>query len=158
MTGRPREFDRSEALDKAVDMFWLQGYEATGVAELCEAMGIGRQSLYNAFGDKRSLFLEALHRYDDRLMSKAVAILEGPGSPMTNVETVLSGWETGPRGRERWGCLMANSIAEFGLADQVFGDQLAAMLGRLQSAFATAFRKAIEAAGTRTRMHSRAPS
>ena len=60
---RPREFQREEALDKAMEVFWTQGYEATSMTELHTAMGIGRQSLYDTFGDKRDLFTEALGRY-----------------------------------------------------------------------------------------------
>jgi AcrR family transcriptional regulator len=53
---RPREFDEATALDAAIHRFWLRGCEATSVRELAESMGITSASLYNAFGDKRSLF------------------------------------------------------------------------------------------------------
>jgi len=62
-TGRPRSFDRDEALDRAIAVFWEHGYEATSIAQLTQALGIGAPSLYAAFGDKRSLFAEALDRY-----------------------------------------------------------------------------------------------
>jgi AcrR family transcriptional regulator len=61
--GRPRTFDRDEALQRAVDVFWEHGYDATSVALLSSAMGISTPSLYSAFGDKRTVFLEALDRY-----------------------------------------------------------------------------------------------
>ncbi len=61
--GRPREFDRSAALDSALAEFWRRGYEATSVARLTQAMGITPPSLYAAFGDKRRLFSEAVERY-----------------------------------------------------------------------------------------------
>jgi AcrR family transcriptional regulator len=61
--GRPRSFDREQALQCAVDVFWEHGYDATSVALLSQAMGITTPSLYSAFGDKRTLFLEALDRY-----------------------------------------------------------------------------------------------
>ncbi len=61
--GRPREFDEEQVLDRAVQVFWTHGYEATSVAALEEATGLGRQSLYNAFGGKRELFLRSLDRY-----------------------------------------------------------------------------------------------
>ncbi|NUS12141.1 MAG: TetR/AcrR family transcriptional regulator [Streptomyces sp.] len=62
-TGRPRSFDRDEALERAVTVFWRHGYDATSVALLTGALGIGAPSLYAAFGDKKALFLEALDRY-----------------------------------------------------------------------------------------------
>ncbi len=66
--GRPREFDIDEALDCALHVFWSKGYEGTSIAELTEAMGITRPSLYAAFGNKEELFRKALDKY-----------VEGPG-------------------------------------------------------------------------------
>jgi AcrR family transcriptional regulator len=66
--GRPRAFDRDTALDRALDVFWRQGYEGTSVAELTKAMGINPPSLYAAFGNKESLFGQALERYYERGM------------------------------------------------------------------------------------------
>jgi AcrR family transcriptional regulator len=62
-TGRPRSFNRDEALEGAITVFWKHGYDATSIALLTQAIGIGAPSLYAAFGDKRALFLEALDRY-----------------------------------------------------------------------------------------------
>ena len=62
---RPREFDRDAALDRAMQVFWAKGFAATSTEDLVAAMGIGRQSLYNAFGDKQALFARALERYLD---------------------------------------------------------------------------------------------
>ena len=60
---RPREFDREIALEQARLVFWAKGYAATSTDDLVKAMGIGRQSLYNAFGDKWKLYMEALADY-----------------------------------------------------------------------------------------------
>jgi AcrR family transcriptional regulator len=62
-TGRPRSFDRDEALEAAIAVFWEHGYDATSIALLTRALGIGAPSLYAAFGDKRALFLEVLDHY-----------------------------------------------------------------------------------------------
>jgi AcrR family transcriptional regulator len=61
--GRPRSFDRGQALDRALRVFWRKGYEGASLAELTKAMGINRPSLYAAYGDKEALFREALDRY-----------------------------------------------------------------------------------------------
>jgi AcrR family transcriptional regulator len=61
---RPRSFDRDVALEKAMLLFWEQGYEQTSISQLTEALGIGSTSLYAAFGDKQSLFEEAVRRYE----------------------------------------------------------------------------------------------
>jgi TetR/AcrR family transcriptional regulator, copper-responsive repressor len=62
--GRPREFDRDQALERAMLLFWCRGYEATSISDLTAAMGITPPALYGAFGDKKSLFLEAVGRYE----------------------------------------------------------------------------------------------
>ncbi|KAF0812870.1 HTH-type transcriptional repressor ComR [Andreprevotia sp. IGB-42] len=62
--GRPRCFDRAEALHRAMDVFWKYGYEGSSLANLTEAMGINSPSLYAAFGSKEGLFKEALDQYD----------------------------------------------------------------------------------------------
>lgn len=64
--GRPRLFDRPEALDKAMRLFWTKGYGATSIADLTEVMSIGSKSLYAAFGSKEALYSEALDRYLER--------------------------------------------------------------------------------------------
>jgi AcrR family transcriptional regulator len=62
--GRPREFDRDEALECAMRLFWGRGYEATSISDLTKAMRIAPPALYGAFGDKKRLFLEAVGRYE----------------------------------------------------------------------------------------------
>ena len=62
-TGRPRSFDRDEALERAIAVFWEHGYDATSIAVLTEKLGINAPSLYAAFGNKRELFDEALDSY-----------------------------------------------------------------------------------------------
>jgi len=62
--GRPRSFDREQALGQAIEVFWKKGFEGTSIADLTEAMGINPPSLYAAFGDKEKLFLEAVESYN----------------------------------------------------------------------------------------------
>ncbi|MFC7376883.1 TetR/AcrR family transcriptional regulator [Brachybacterium sp. GCM10030268] len=73
--GRPRAFDTEAALDAAVETFWRHGYDAAGLAELTEAMGISRPALYRAFGDKSQLFRAAMDRYVARNMGYVEAAL-----------------------------------------------------------------------------------
>ena len=72
---RPREFEMDEALEGAMQIFWRQGYGATNLPDLLKAMGLTRGSFYKAFGDKRSVYLEALKRYDENNISAAVQLL-----------------------------------------------------------------------------------
>src|SRR5260370_32013768 len=63
--GRPREFEVDKAVDVALQVFWRKGYEGASMADLTEAMGITKPSLYAAFGNKEELFRKALDRYVD---------------------------------------------------------------------------------------------
>lgn len=114
MSGRPREFDRDKALEAAMRAFWAKGYERTGLPALQAAMGIGRQSLYNAFGDKRALFLEALDHYGTTQFRWLHERLAAPGSGLLNVRAVLATWVEAVTSPGFNGCLVCNSTVEFG--------------------------------------------
>jgi AcrR family transcriptional regulator len=64
--GRPRAFDPEVALEKALEVFWRKGYDGTSLADLTEAMGINKPSLYSTFGNKDQLFLKAIEVYENR--------------------------------------------------------------------------------------------
>lgn len=66
MAGRPREFDREQALLKARDLFWRQGYEGTSMSDLVTELGIASARIYKAFGSKELLFREAIESYESR--------------------------------------------------------------------------------------------
>ncbi|RIV24951.1 TetR/AcrR family transcriptional regulator [Fibrisoma montanum] len=62
---RPKAFDEEAVLQKAVNLFWCRGYEATSVQDLVDGLGINRASLYDTYGDKRELYIKALEHYRD---------------------------------------------------------------------------------------------
>jgi AcrR family transcriptional regulator len=70
--GRPREFDVDKALDNAMGVFWSKGYHAASIDDLCEAMQIGRPSLYSAFIDKETLFLKVVDRYSSTVAAEPI--------------------------------------------------------------------------------------
>lgn len=86
--GRPRSFDRDDALKRAMMLFWKYGYDATSLSALTEAMGIGAPSLYAAFGDKRALFKEALNHYMTTYGSFMRAF-QDEGDPRAAIERML---------------------------------------------------------------------
>lgn len=73
--GRPKGFDREQALETALRLFWENGYEPTSIATLCEAMGINPPSLYCCFGNKAQLFLEAVRHYENAYWREPAARL-----------------------------------------------------------------------------------
>jgi TetR/AcrR family transcriptional repressor of nem operon len=145
---RPRSFDEDKALDAAIACFWSRGLEATSVRDLAEHMGIQGPSLYNAFGDKRTLFARALERYATRTMRERIARLEGQRDPKTAIRTfVQDAIERSVADRHRCGCLLVNSALEVAPHDTELRARIAAYLEEI----ATFFRRniaAAQAAGT----------
>lgn len=129
-----------------MELFWDKGYEATGMAQLVEHVGIGRQSLYNTFGDKHSLFLEALEAYAREFLERFVDVLEAPGSPLENVRRVLRMWEQMADDGDFKGCLYASASAALGRHDPTVAKALAKSYDLLERVFAGAFERA-QAAG-----------
>ena len=114
--GPAKQFDRDEVLGRALHLFWDKGYEAVGVSELLEHMQIGRQSMYDTFGNKRKLFLMALQVYAQQQASTVRGILAGPGSPVENIGKTFTYWEQ--MVAEGHGCLVGNSSCGIGSEDE----------------------------------------
>jgi TetR/AcrR family transcriptional repressor of nem operon len=114
---RPREFDREEALERATGVFWAKGFASTSTDDLLTAMGIGRQSLYNAFQDKRALYLEALERYQRKTAAGHLRRLNGAASPIAGVKALLLGLISDNSDTRALGCMGVGAICEFGATD-----------------------------------------
>jgi TetR/AcrR family transcriptional repressor of nem operon len=85
---RPREFDEHDVLDRAMDVFWRRGYDGTSIADLVDAIGVQRQSLYNVFTDKHGLFVAALARYRDHVAA-SLAPLAAPRAGLPAVRAYM---------------------------------------------------------------------
>jgi AcrR family transcriptional regulator len=136
---RPREFDVDEALDRATEVFWARGYEATSVQDLVDALGVNRASLYSTFGDKAQLFEAVLERYGQQVNGAVFQALDPPAAGAKAVRawfSALIAAATQPRGPR--GCLMINTLtgastAPSGLYDRVIAG-VRASTDRLQEA------------------------
>ncbi|WP_250633630.1 TetR/AcrR family transcriptional regulator [Pinirhizobacter soli] len=115
--GRPSEFDRETVLRKAASVFWAKGYAATSTEELVSAMGIGRQSIYNAFGDKWRLYLEALTDYQQRSTSAHIRRLQGPALAVQGIQDMLDGLVDDDDAVRALGCMGVGSACEFGATE-----------------------------------------
>jgi TetR/AcrR family transcriptional repressor of nem operon len=117
-----------------VDCFWRRGYEATSVRDLSARMGIGGPSLYNAFGDKRALFVQALERYMDRATRARIRRLEASLPPKQAIRQFFREIvDRAASDRDRRGCLLINSALEIAPHDAELGAEIAQRLGEIEA-------------------------
>jgi TetR/AcrR family transcriptional repressor of nem operon len=110
---RHKEFDRDEVLHKAMEVFWSRGYNAASIQDLVKHMGINRQSLYDTFGDKHALYLQALDRYREVEGRRLFELLEQPGSVKKSLRRLFeSTVEKALCDELHRGCFMGNATSE----------------------------------------------
>ena len=133
---RPRAFDNDSALDAAIDCFWSHGLGATSVRDLAAGMGINGPSLYNAFGDKRTLFAQALERYAERSMRSVIRGLETGRAPKSAIREFFAVLvEKSLTDPTRRGCLIVNSALEVSPHDAELKKVIASYLGEIETFF-----------------------
>lgn len=142
MVGRPREFEVEEVLDLAVELFREYGYEATTIQDVVDFTGVGRQSLYNTFGDKRALFLAALDHY----VRQDLATLDPLRRRGADLHTLREFFE------ERVGnladteparaCFVASCAVEMGPRDEAVGELVVWHATELEELYAKVLRAA----------------
>lgn len=116
---RPRAFDETAVVAAAQDRFWSFGYAATGLDDLVKATGLSKGSIYNTFGNKRTLYLRTFERYCDGVVAQVAALLDGPDETAAERLRALfegvagaSASTTVPRG-----CFLAKATAELAALD-----------------------------------------
>lgn len=117
-------------------LFWEKGYEATSIQNLVERMGINRGSLYDTFGDKHQLFLEALDRYQQHEGKAAFACLKAADSPLTAIRQVFTNLvqeATSPQGG--CGCFVVNAAVELAERDAAIAAKAEAMITSMEEDF-----------------------
>lgn len=114
--GRSKEFEENSVLQKAMEVFWKQGYEKTSMSDLVEHMGIHRKSIYDTFGDKHSLYLKVIDRYGElstvKLKSETLRAETAYQAIQYIFDYIIEGNE------KHTGCLFVNAATEFGPWDQ----------------------------------------
>ena len=142
---RPREFDFDEALDAAMAAFWDHGYEATSLADLMDATGLQKGSIYKAFGSKHELFLQALERYFDKAYGNMREAIEGPRSPRQGIrkwlELVVS---TCNDPKTRRGCFALNAVVELGPHDEDTARRVKGQFSRIEKILANTIQRGQE--------------
>ncbi|MEX3977458.1 TetR/AcrR family transcriptional regulator [Paraburkholderia sp. EG287A] len=143
--GRPRAYDPHEALARARDTFWRNGYAGTSLDDLSEATGMNRPSLYGAFGDKHALYLQTMERYVEAgrtamesALDSAVPLREA----LMRVFDGALGWYLPAHDAAR-GCLLIGTAAVEAVNDEAVRERLAAGLRTFDKAFERRLRAAL---------------
>jgi TetR/AcrR family transcriptional repressor of nem operon len=142
--GKPLSFDRKEALKSAMELFWSHGYEATGMTQLLEHMGIPRQSFYNTFGSKEEILFEAIQMYSDSIRQMLREVLEGAEAPFEKIDRIFAMWEEMNSQNNGTGCFLGNCVAEFGKTHDKVAAMMADKLQSIHGVFAGIFQEAID--------------
>ena len=131
---RPREFEKEAAVEAALAVFWRQGYQATSVQDLVEATGVNRGSLYDTFGDKHGLFLEAVDHYRRHVAARRLARMQEPGPVREKLAGFFDEVIAFSLGEGRLlGCLMTNAAIEMAPHDRDTAAAVAANMAAMES-------------------------
>jgi len=133
---RPREFDEAGVLDAAVQCFWARGYAATSIRDLADGMGLSSASLYNAFGDKRALYRQALDHYIAGSFQDRVGRFEGHLPPREALGAFFDEIvERSLSDTQRKGCMLVNTALELAPHDPDFQRIVADILVQMEAFF-----------------------
>lgn len=142
---RQKEFDPDLALEKALELFWRQGFSATSMQDLVEAMGIGRGSLYETFGSKEELFGRAIDKYSIRALDMMTAAIERSDQPVDTIRGLLKQIARGGSSDAPCGCFLVNTTVELAPHDDALATSLRASWGRLENVFMLGLRRSQKA-------------
>jgi len=138
---RQKEFDPERALAKAMTLFWRLGYENTSLEALMKEMGIARQSLYDTFGDKRSLYLKAIAYYRDQTNNEMQRMLNEIRSVKDGFAKLLYGMAAETREQHERGCLLLSANLQRDPKDAVVRDFLRDNQTRVEAIFVQALER-----------------
>lgn len=142
---RPAEFDRNDVLDKAMNVFWRTGYNATSISDLVAATNLKPGSLYGAFKSKHSLYVEVLDTYAARSLSRIVDSLESDENAVECIENFFTRYcndlQQDEIGR---GCLLVNAMLELATEDDFIRYRVADYLDRIELLFVDKLKQAVE--------------
>ncbi len=145
--GRTRTFDRDTVLFAAANAFRQRGYRDVSIAELEKATGLVSGSIYNAFGDKAGLFRAALHHYVHGFVKQRLDTFAGEGAGLEDLEKlILTTLE--PPLSDGFGCLVTNSIVEFGREEGLASADIADTLAMTEKAIGQVLARELGPAAT----------
>ena len=133
---RPKAFDPDHALDQAMQVFWHKGYAATSMEDLLKAMDLNRGSLYDTFGDKRTLFLKVMDRYCTTLVGPKFSLLDQPGPALPTLRRFITDMiDGGLADPQRRGCFISNTVMELSPHEKEIAGRLRQALAIAEDSF-----------------------
>ena len=141
---RPIEFERPQAVNRGLQLFWRKGYQATSLTDLLETMDIGRSSFYAAFTDKRFFFIECLDLFADRTLQ----LLLAARSEMPPVDALENFFQRNFLGmndigvKKNWGCMLVNTVLELAGVDDELSERASHHLHKMELVFKNLFEEA----------------
>jgi TetR/AcrR family transcriptional repressor of nem operon len=151
-----REFDRDKVLAKAMNLFWNRGFAATSLSDLEQVMGLGRQSIYNSFGDKQALYVAALEYYARLHIERPLTLLQGPKASLSALRRYLKlqiDFYTRPR--RRCGCMVGNTAVELAPHIPAIAERVRGYLATMEEAAQNAILNAIAKGEIRSKQPAR---
>ncbi len=140
---RTKEFDPGAVLDRALELFWRRGYEATTMADLVEGLGIARASIYGTFGSKHELYLAALRRYGEARDRRLLELLSQPGPALPGVRAVVALLaEESAADELRRGCFITNTAVELAPHDAAAARRVEASWDSMEAGLTSALLRA----------------
>jgi TetR/AcrR family transcriptional regulator, transcriptional repressor for nem operon len=140
---RTKEFDPDAVLQKALELFWERGYEATSMADLVQHLGIARASLYATYGGKHDLYVQAFDRYSHTRDLLVVEALSQPGPALPAVRELVRAYaEDSINDQRRRGCMVVNAAVEVMARDPQVARRVEASWDNLETALASALTRA----------------
>ncbi|MFP3510189.1 TetR/AcrR family transcriptional regulator [Peribacillus sp. SIMBA_075] len=129
---RSKEFDEKEALRRAMELFWQQGYEKTSMQDLVNHMGVHRRSIYDTFGDKHTLFMKALERYDEIVETQIDTQVKQLGSVKKAIRRLFE-MVIDTNEKQQIGCLTVNTAVELSLHDEEAAEKVVESFTKAES-------------------------
>ncbi len=144
MAGRRRLFEETEVLEKAMNVFWKKGYEATSTEDLLSAMDLNKGSLYNTFNSKKDLFIKVVDHFGDFLINTLERNIQAEENALDGIKNVFRNiCKDTPEDRER-GCFLGNSVSELSNIDEDMERKAILRLKSMQALFERHLKRAQE--------------
>jgi len=148
MAGRPKIFDEKEVLEKAMELFWKNGYQATSTDQLLKILGINKGSLYHSFTNKKNLYLQGFALMEQEWQQEFAQHLAASDQP---IQAIKSLFFQIIEEEELYGCLMGNTLVELGAQDPDFAQAAKKHLKNLENIFLEQIRKSQQTGELKTK-------